>query len=438
MNATASRVDVASRRPPSADAVPRLLAGVATNGPLSIDAHLDRYGELPNPRLRRPDFGLIELVEASGLLGRGGAAFPTGTKLRAVAAAGRRPFVVVNGAEGELLSGKDEALLRHVPQLVLDGAAVAAAAVGAREVTLVVGTGPAVSVLDAAVDARSHRRLDRVSFQLAIAPDGFVVGEETALVHWLNGGPAKPTFTPPRPFERGVRGAPTLVQNVETLANLALIARFGSDWFRGLGRKHEPGTALVTLGGAVARPGVYEIPLGLPLSELIAWAGGSTEPLAAFLIGGYFGTWVAADRAITLRLLDSELRSLGATLGARAIFALPTRTCGLVETARVGRYLADESAGQCGPCVHGLDAIASALAELAWGGRDPATSVARIERWLEQIRGRGACRHPDGAVRMIQSGLAVFADERARHARGTCSGDRRPALPLPWSAAARR
>jgi NADH:ubiquinone oxidoreductase subunit F (NADH-binding) len=261
-------------------------------------------------------------------------------------------------------------------------------------------------------------------------PDGFVSGEETALVRAVSGGPAKPTLQPPRPSERGVIGAPTLVQNVETLAHLALIARFGADWFRALGTDAEPGSTLVTLSGAVGRPGVYEAPLGLPLSDVLAWAGGPTEPLSAVLVGGYFGTWIAADDIPRLRLLDSDLRTVGAALGARALVALPRSACGLVETAAVVRYLAQESAGQCGPCVHGLAAIATAFERLAArerGGPDP---VAQLERWTTQVAGRGACRHPDGAARLVQSALRVFAGEVDTHRSLRCRGKRRAPLPV--------
>ena len=415
---------------PGASALPRLLAGAHADRALSLAEHLHRHGELPLRQRRGAVDELIELVDASGLQGRGGAAFPVGRKLRAVAAERGRPRVLANGAEGEPISGKDAVLLAHVPHLVLDGAAVAAAAVGAREVTVAVGAPQALAAVGSAIGERTRRRLDKISFRLVRVPDRFVVGEETALVNWLNGGPAAPTFTPPRPFERGVGGAPTLVQNVETLAHLALIARFGVDWFRALGTRAEPGTALVTLSGAVRQAGVYEIPLGLPLVDLLARAGGPSAEIDAFLIGGYFGAWISAEQARTVALLDADLDRLGASLGARAIFALPQSACGIVETARVARYLAQESAGQCGPCVNGLDAIASALGRLAARENDRGTPDARLERWLAQVQGRGACRHPDGAVRLVESGLRVFAAERDRHARGSCSGAGRPLLPV--------
>jgi NADH:ubiquinone oxidoreductase subunit F (NADH-binding) len=370
------------------------------------------------------------------LQGRGGAGFPAAAKLRAVASAGGRTFVVANGAEGEPVSRKDQVLLRRVPHLVLDGAAAVAAAIGARKATIAVSARPgrALVALQMAIAERERHRIDGVEFQLASVPDRFVAGEETALIHWLEDGRLTPTFTPPRPFERGLRGAPTLVQNVETLAHIALIARAGADWFRALGTPAEPGSALVTLSGSVSRPGIYEIPLGLRLRDLVAWAGGATAPVAAYLVGGYSGAWVAASDAQGLTLADSELSRVGAMLGARAIVALPEGACGITETARVATYLADQSAGQCGPCVHGLRAIAAALEEHAFGdglsrGRD-----ARVERWLELVRGRGACRHPDGVARLVESALRVFAAESERHARGMCSATTGPFLPVPASA----
>jgi NADH:ubiquinone oxidoreductase subunit F (NADH-binding) len=417
------------RRPaPAPTALPRLLAGVRNDGrPVSLQEHLRRRGPLPARGSRGPDFALIGLVEASGLQGRGGASFPADRKLRAVASAGGRcPVVVVNGAEGEPISKKDHVLLAYDPHLVLDGAAVAAAAVGARDVFVAVNTatGNALVTVQRAI---AERRGDTVSFRAVRVPDRFVAGEETALVSLLNGGPATPTFTPPRPYERGVHGAPTLVQNAETLAHLALISRYGPDWFRGVGTREQPGSALVTLAGAVHRPGVYEIPLGLPLRELLAWSGGPRAPLSAYLIGGYFGTWVSAADAESRLLLDSDLHQVGATLGARAIFAFPETTCGVVETARLARYLADESARQCGPCLRGLDAIARGLEHLA--RTDSADQERRLPRWLDQVTGRGACRHPDGAVRLVRSAFRVFADECARHMRGSCTGKGGPLLP---------
>jgi NADH:ubiquinone oxidoreductase subunit F (NADH-binding) len=288
-------------------------------------------------------------------------------------------------------------------------------------------------VVATAHEERTRHRADGgVRVQVAAIPSGFVAAEETALVRFLNGGAAKPTFVPPRPFERGVRGAPTLVQNVETLAHLSLIARFGGEWFRDLGTGDEPGSVLATVSGAVRRPGVHEFALATPLADVIAEAGGLTGPASGLLVGGYFGSWLPASAIEHHRLLDADLAPAGATLGARAIVALPADTCAVGEVARVTRYLAGESAGQCGPCIHGLDAIATAMERLAGGVAD---DRARVARWVEMVRGRGACRHPDGATQFVASALEVFTDEVELHLRyGRCRSSVRGVLPLPRAA----
>jgi NADH:ubiquinone oxidoreductase subunit F (NADH-binding) len=381
MTATAS-----GRTAPAPAGVARLLAGVG--GAPTLDRHLALYGPLP----RRRD--LIETIEAAALHGRGGAGFPTAVKLAAVARATSRPIVVANGAEGEPTSKKDRALLRVAPHLVLDGVSLAADAVGARE-ALVAVSRPAPELV-AAAGERLRNRVDRVEVEVKMVPHRFVAGEETALVRALEDRPAKPTLKPPYPFERGVGGAPTLVQNVETLAHIALIARFGAPWFG-------TGTALVTLSGAVAQPGVHEIALGSTLADAVQSSGGLAAPVAAYLVGGYFGRFVAAADADALRLTPD-------VLGAGALVAIPSSTCIAAEVAAVVRYLAGESAGQCGPCIHGLAAIADTLDVGRRGDRR-----AEVSRLAGLVNGRGACRHPDGVARLVSSALEVFADEYARH-----------------------
>jgi NADH:ubiquinone oxidoreductase subunit F (NADH-binding) len=407
--------------------VSRLLNGLHPDGrPVTIGEHLHLHGPLPG-RLDRGS--LLDAVERSELRGRGGAGFPTVRKLRAVAGRRGRKVVLANGVEGEPPSGKDKVLLRHVPHLVLDGVEVVAAAVGADQAIVAVSQAARgeLAVLQRALRERGGS--GRVEIDVVAVPDTFIAGEETALVSAVSGGPTRPTATPPRPFERGIAGRPTLVQNVETLAQVALIARRGPDWFREIGTQDEPGSALVTLSGAVRLPGVYEVPLGTPFSELVAEAGGTTKPPRAVLVGGYFGTWLDAGTAFGCDLSEASLGAAGAMLGARAIVVLPEGSCALAEITRVSRFLADESAGQCGPCVHGLDAIAGAMASLSRS--ESFDGELRIRRWLEQVYGRGGCRHPDGAARFIGSALEVFADEVALHTHGgRCSGHDLVLLPI--------
>ncbi len=415
----------AAEHPQGPRGVPRLLAGIPADGrAVSLAEHLDGHGPLPFDRPRTAH-DLVALVEQSGLTGRGGAAFPVATKMQAVLRARRRPVVVANGAEGEPASGKDKVLVAYTPHLVLDGAVLAARAVGALDLIIATASRTATAAVVAAI---AERRDAHVSLRVVTVPDRFISGEETALMQFLNGGPALPTLTPPRPSERGIGGAPTLVQNVETLAHLALIARYGPAWFRAVGTSREPGSALVTLSGAVRQPGVYEVPLGLPLSALLDEAGGTTSVLQAFLVGGYFGSWIDATAGSNVGLSDADLTPLGASLGARALVALPADTCGVVETARVAAYLAGESAGQCGPCLHGIAAVADDLNRLCQ--RRERVDESRLRRRLGIIPGRGTCRHPDGAVKLVANALAVFAPEFERHFHGQpCSGRGEPILP---------
>jgi NADH:ubiquinone oxidoreductase subunit F (NADH-binding) len=417
-------------RPAAPEGLPRLLAGIREDGrPTLLGDHVRRWGRAPALRGGRMGGAFVHAVSLAGLTGRGGAGFPTARTLEAVQAARGRPVVVANGAEGEPPSGKDAVLLGYLPHLVLDGAVLAAQAVGARQAIVAVARSSREVVAYAIAERRRAGTDAGVELRVAVVPDGFVAGEETALVGVLNGGPPLPRLTPPRPSERGVGGAPTLVQNVETLAQLALIARHGPDWFRSVGTAAEPGSALVTLSGAVRDPGVYEVALGTQLAQLLAQAGGPTDELSAVLVGGYFGAWVPAADALAAPLSEAGL----GPLGARALVALPASSCGILETARVARWLAAESAGQCGPCVHGLAAIAADLEQIA--RRNDADAAARaLERRLPQLAGgRGACRHPDGVVRFVASALRVFAAEAELHARhGRCTGRaRRPVLRLP-------
>ena len=212
-----------------------------------------------------------------------------------------------------------------------------------------------------------------------------------------------------------MRGRPTLVQNVETLAHLALVGRYGADWFRQLGTADEPGTMLVTLSGAVVNPGVFEVAIGTPTSDVLELAGGPSTPIQALLIGGYFGTWTPSPTALSAPFSAS---GLGVGLGPGLVVALPAAGCGVLETARLVRYLASQSAGQCGPCKFGLPAIAEQLELLA--ARRP-MRFEDLTRWVDEIEGRGACGHPDGVARHIRSALDVFGLEVWEHLAGRCS-----------------
>ena len=414
--------------PQRPDRLPRLLPAGFAAGPARLAEHCARYGPVRPAGLdRRRRQALIEEVERSGLTGRGGAGFPTARKLAAVAAQ-HSPVVVANGTEGEPASAKDKVLLARSPHLVLDGAVLAAEMVGAGQAVIVVHHSVR-EIVEAAIAERRRAGSDRVRTRVVTAADGFVAGEASAVVGWIERGLPAPTSKPPRLAERGLGGKPTLVQNVETLAHLALIARYGASWFRAVGTVQEPGSMLVTVLGAVHEPCVHEVAIGTPIEEVLGLAGGASAPLQALLLGGYFGTWVSVAAAANLAFSSAGLAAVGASVGVGLIAALPGDACGLAETARVVRYLADESAGQCGPCLFGLDAIAGEFLRLAEGGT---SDLDALRRWLGQVDGRGACRHPDGTVRLIRSALAAFGPEMQQHARGWCcaTGTAR-VLPVP-------
>ena len=362
--------------------------------------------------------GLVDLLQAAGLTGRGGAGFPAWRKLAAVAAAGGHPVVIGNGAEGEPASGKDRLLLTHRPDLVLDGLGLVASALGVRSAHLYLPAaliGPVGAVIAA--------RRDPVAVRLTAAPDAFVASEETAVVAALSGRPAVPADKRVRITEAGLGGEPTLVQNVETLAHIALIARHGPSWFRAEGTADEPGTFLATVGGAVAAPGVVEAGYGVRLGDLIDAAGGATARLQAVLVGGYHGGWVPAHPDLSVS--RAGLAPYGAAPGAGVVLALPANACGLAETARITGYLAGQVSGQCGPCINGLPRLADTLGALARRTRRPGLAT-EVDRLTRLVTGRGACRHPDGTARLVRSALGAFAADIPAHLAGHCLADNQP------------
>jgi NADH:ubiquinone oxidoreductase subunit F (NADH-binding) len=230
--------------------------------------------------------------------------------------------------------------------------------------------------------------------------------------------------TPPRMSQRGVGGHPTLVQNVESLAMAALVARYGDGWYRSAGRLGVKGTALVTVTGPVPEQSVREIELGTTVGEVLEAAGGRRDDLSAVVLGGYFGTWASIDEAWDLPLDPDEMARVGLTFGCGIVGALGAGTCGVSATSEIMGFMARESAGQCGPCVYGLGATAETMRRVAHGHAED-HDLLNIERWVAQVPGRGACNHPDGAMQLMRSALHAFDDEFAFHVRtGRCSMSR--------------
>ena len=379
----------------------------------SAIAHLARLGPRP-PGTR----ALVDLVERVGLTGHGGAHVPVALKWRAVLQGTGRLTLVANGAESEPVSAKDGTLLRQRPHLVLDGMALAAEALGARRVVLWLHGDDegARAAVERALAERRHLPGAEPPVEIVLGPSHYLSGESNAIARAMAGGPALPTLRRfPGPGEPS-----TLVQNVETLARLALVAR-------GL----VPTTVLLTVLTPTGRR-VVEVERSTRVADLLAdvgWSGG--PPPEAVLVGGYGGTWIAWSRVAHLRLDPEDFRAAGFALGAGVVIPLPAGACGVAETAAMTAYLASMSARQCGPCLFGLPALAGSL-ELLAAGRAPAGELDRLHADVRAVQMRGACRHPDGATRLVTSAVEAFADHLADHAEGRpCRAAARSVFPLP-------
>jgi ferredoxin len=225
-----------------------------------------------------------------------------------------------------------------------------------------------------------------------------------------------------------VDGLPTLLSNAETFAQLAVLAMLGPDGYASIGTADEPGTVLLTVGGAASRPAVVEVPSGIPLGVVLDICGAKVGD--GVLVGGYHGKWLPREVAYNVPVSRAGLAAAGGALGAGIVLPLGEGTCPVGEVARIARYLAKESSGQCGPCQLGLPGIARSLSALAEGsGGMDALDTAR--RAAGSVRGRGACSHPDGASRFVFSAIEVFTDDLAAHVfRGGCGRPVQGILPL--------
>ncbi len=374
-------------------------------------AHVRRFGPTPAAHDHQR---LISELESAGLEGRGGAGFATWRKIAAVGPAARsNAIVIANAAEGEPASAKDAVLIAKAPHLVIDGLLLAAAAVGARELYVYAGRDQLETVARALKERTDAKRI-----VLREAPDAFVSGEASAVVNSIGSGIALPKDHIVRMTDSGLRGRPTLVHNVETLAHLALIARYGATWFRSVGTPDEPGTRLFTVSLDGAERHVIELAGGLSVASALRAAGIEPAEVRAVLVGGYHGGWVPAS-AFTASLSRAELKKFGAAPGAGVLVVLPRGHCGLRSSARIATYLANQSARQCGPCVNGLPAMASVLTSLATKGRDDRLPH-EVRRLAELVRGRGSCHHPDGTARLVLSTLSAFEADVAAHLKGRC------------------
>jgi len=351
----------------------RLLARVGVFDPTSLDDYRASGGFRALERaLEIGQNAVIEEVTNAGLLGRGGAAFPTGRKWAAVASQPAQPhYLVCNADESEPGTFKDRVLMEHDPFAVVEAMAIEAFAVGASRAYLYIrGEYPLAEarMANAVASARDAGLLGELEIEIRRGAGAYICGEETALFESIEGKRGEPRNKPPFPVEVGLFGKPTAVNNVETLVNVLLIVgdAGGADAFRTIGTEGSTGPKLFCVSGHVARPGVYEVDFGATLRELIELAGGvpGDRGLKTVLLGGAAGVFVGPD-ALDTPLTFEATRAIGATLGSGVVMVFDERADMVGTLRRIAQFFRDESCGQCVPCRVGTVRQEELLARLA-------------------------------------------------------------------------
>jgi NADH-quinone oxidoreductase subunit F len=393
----------------------------------SFPAYLDAGGGRGlEVALGLPPEAVIEEIAKSGLRGRGGAGFPTGEKWRSIRATGTGSrFAVCNGAEGEPATFKDRFLLRTNPYQVLEGLAVAAYAVGAERCYIGIKEAftEEVRALDRALEEMSQAdALGGVPFEVVLGPDLYLFGEETGLEEVIERRPPLPRVA--RPFMLGLFARPpnenpTLVNNVETLANVPRIVADGPDWLRSSGTETSPGTMVFTVCGDVRREGVFELPLGTPLRYLLEeCAGGPAEGTSVTAIfPGASNTVILPEQLDTPMDFDS-MREVGSGLGAGGFAVFDDTACMVRAAYLYSRFLWVESCAQCSACKFGTGEVTRGLDEIELRGL-----AADLELILMRARGSTdgqKCALPTGESLLMQSLVQVFADEFRAHLGTSC------------------
>lgn len=369
---------------------------------------------------------LSQVLHQAGLTGRGGAAFSTARKLDLALANDAR--LLVNVCDGEIGAAKDAWVVQHhLVELV-------------RGATLLAGSTNTNTVYAAHRDSDTARRLASAGLDVLEVPHRYVSSEETSLVNLLHGGLARP-IAKRLPISAGGISPdeqtlePTLVLNAETVWRTAQIVERGAQWFRLFGTASEPGPRLVSVSYAGQAPVVLETQAGEPVSSLLSRAGMPTQ-FAALNIGGLSGGFLLPHEVSELTWDADSLAPYSLSLGSGVIRVLPAQACPWIEIAATVRYAAGESAGQCGPCMFGLPAVADDV-DLLVSGRGNRADLERLRHRLGILPGRGACHHPNGVARYIASALRCFGPELELHHRNQCSS-RAAGVAGPTSRAARR
>ncbi len=412
----------------------------------SMDGYLERGGGAGIARaVELGPRAVLDELDRSGLRGRGGAGFPTGRKWRTIAeAAGRTRYVVCNAAEGEPGTFKDRAILRADPYQVVEGIAIAAFAMGAREAFIGLKasfTRERDAVTRAVVEMEQAGFFDDLSVGIVAGPEEYLFGEEKAMLEVIEGNDPLPRWLPPylhglfatspqlgweaHAAERGASTAtaggsnPTLVNNVETLANVTNVLAGGADWFRSLGTRESTGNVVCTVSGDVERAGVLEVEFGTPLRDVLAHFGAprSGRRVKAVLPG--VSNAVLPGTRIDVPVSYEGFAAAGSGLGSAGFVVYDDTACMAQLACLLSRFLWVESCGQCPPCKLGTGAIAAALDAFAAGAVDD-DDTARLEHWLANVADANRCSLPVEAQQLVPSLLAEFADDFTAHAAGEC------------------
>jgi NADH-quinone oxidoreductase subunit F len=368
--------------------------------------------------------GVIRIIEEAGLRGMGGAGFPTHRKWAGAAAISTADkYVVCNGNEDEPGTFKDRFLLEHTPHQVIEGALIAAVATRANHVVLYINPHQeqAMATARLAVEQwHGHSLLKRIEERLALVPRLSVVpssglyigGEETAVIASVEGGFPFPRRKPPFPVEQGVHGAPTVINNIETLAHVSHILRHGAAWYRDLGIGNADGTKLYSLSGDVLRPGLYELPMGTTLEELVFTHGGGMlqgKEFKAVFTGGPSNT-LLTKRDLDVPLDFDSVRERRSRLGTGAMIVISEGTSIVRKVAEYVDFFANGSCGQCPPCKGGTYQMARLLHRIDTG-RGVRADLESLENLCRILPGSGRCGLIDGAVTVVDSSLHTFREE---------------------------
>ena len=397
----------------------------------NVDVYLSRggYQALRRALSQLSPNELIELVERSELRGRGGAGFPTGVKWRFLPKDVRPHYMICNADESEPGTFKDRYLMENDPHLIIEGCLLAAYAVEARVCYIYIRGEfrEQERILERALaEARDRgyvgKNIERSGFDCELyihrGAGSYGCGEETALLESLEGKRGLPRVKPPYPASVGLFGCPTAINNVETLANLPYIVTRGADWYRSIGSKKNTGPKLYCLSGHVRRPGVYELPLGVPMRELIFEHGGGIRGghrLKAVVPGGS-SVPVLTEKHLDTRMDFDSLVAAGSMLGSAGVIVMDETTCMVWTAGKLMEFYRQESCGKCTPCREGTDWLARILDRMEKGQGRPA-DIALLSDVSDNIAGKSLCPFGDAAVAPVMSTLVHFREEYELHVR---------------------